>query len=151
MLVIELDAARKSLQAEQAKSEQLETQYAQAQAQLKKSASGAQSLESENATLKGKLFDQVTNLLDVYCYSVTHNNILRQDRELQHTRANAGELKGQLTQTQRHVSELEERIQNDDSVERLEASLQNVRSRADELEFQLSKSKQVSLLFLSGT
>ena len=72
----------------------------------------------------------------------------QQDRELQLLRVNTAELQGQLSEAQRRANELEERIQNDDRVERLEASLQNIRARADELEFQLSKSKQVCSIFV---
>lgn len=59
------------------------------------------------------------------------------------TNGSLNDLQADSDRYQRKSQELEERIQNDDRVEKLEEVLQNTQDRADELEFQLSKLKQV--------
>jgi len=55
-------------------------------------------------------------------------------------------LQAEADRHQRKAQELEERIQNDDRVEKLESVLKDTQDRADELEFQLSKLNQVKII-----
>jgi chromosome segregation ATPase len=68
----------------------------------------------------------------------------KQEHELHSTKSTLEHTKQEAEKYERRVRELEDRIQNDDRVERLESSLKNTQDHADELEFQLSKLNQVS-------
>jgi len=67
-----------------------------------------------------------------------------QERELQLTNGALNEIQAEADRHQRKARELEERIQNDDRVEKLEGVLKDTQDRAEELEFQLSKLNQVN-------
>ena len=68
------------------------------------------------------------------------------ERDLQLLRAESDSLQSRLEEQERRVLELEEQIENDDTVEKLEAKLKHTQDRAEELEFQLSKLRQVNSL-----
>lgn len=71
---------------------------------------------------------------------------MTQERELQLTNGALNDLQAEADRHQKKSRELEERIQNDDRVEKLEGVLKDTQERAEEREFQLSKLNQVSLV-----
>lgn len=135
------------LHAETARSASLEASVNHLEASLAESATRVTVLTTQERELLDRTRDLVSSvLLPTVCCLTNY----RQERELQLTNGSLNDLQADSDRYQRKAQELEERIQNDDRVEKLEGVLQNTQDRADELEFQLSKTKQVRKLDFSS-